>query len=79
MDVNQSINEGEMYEVKVGAKSQHGEGIGRVNNIIVFIKNARTKIGKMYTVKITKVYRTFAYAELSDNNKYFIGNGSLII
>jgi predicted RNA-binding protein with TRAM domain len=73
------VNEGEMYEVKIAAKNPHGEGIGKVKNLIVFIKNAKTRIGKSYKVKITKVYRTFAYAEPVDNNKYFIGNGSLII
>lgn len=71
--------EGNTYDVQVNARNPHGEGIGRVNNIVVFVKNAKTKIGKMYKVKITKVYRTFAYAEPIDNSKYFIGNGSLII
>ncbi len=74
--------EGELYEVRVNAKSPHGEGIGRVQELSdmpVFIRNAHTHIGKVYKVKITKVHRTFAYAEPAEANKYFIGNGGLII
>jgi len=74
------ILEGETYELGIKAKNMRGEGIGMVNNIVVFVKNAKTRIGKVYKVRITKAYRTFAYAEpLGDNSKYFIGNGSLII
>jgi len=77
-----SVAEGELYEVKVDAKNPNGEGIGKLNNFVIFIRNAKTKIGKVYKVRITKVYRTFAYAEpieRSESNKYFIGNGTLII
>ncbi len=73
------LEEGKTYDVRVDARNPHGEGIGKVNNVIVFIRNAKTKIGKMYRIKVTKVQRTFAYAELTDNSKFFIGNGSLII
>ncbi|MDE1762366.1 MAG: TRAM domain-containing protein [Candidatus Micrarchaeota archaeon] len=73
------LNEGEIYEVKVAAKNPHNEGIGRIKNLIVFIKNTKTRIGKSYRVKITKVYRTFAYAEALEGAKSFIGNGSLIV
>jgi len=61
----------------------HGEGIGNVNNTIVFVKNAKTRVGKSYKIRIVKVYRTFAYGEVVEENpndsKYFIGNGSLVI
>lgn len=77
--MEENLNEGEVYEVKVSAKNPHNEGIGRINNLIVFIKNTKTRIGKSYRVKITKVYRTFAYAESLEGNKAFIGNGSLIV
>ena len=43
---------------------------------------ADAKTGKTHKVRITKLYRTFAYAELAESvvgSKYFIGNGSLII
>lgn len=76
-----NLVEGATYDMRVSARSPKGEGIGRLNNMVVFIKNAKARIGKTHRVKITKLYRTFAYAELMDldNSKYFIGNGSLII
>jgi len=80
MDMEGELLEGEVYDLNVKAKNMRGEGIGMVNNTVVFVKKAKTRIGKIYRVKITKAYRTFAYAEPSEeNSKYFIGNGSLII
>ncbi len=74
------LQEGEMYSVDIKGKSPRGEGIGSVNGYVVFVKNAKTRIGKAYKVKVTDVHRTFAYAEIVDeDSKYFIGNGSLII
>ncbi|MGC8629121.1 MAG: TRAM domain-containing protein [Candidatus Micrarchaeia archaeon] len=76
------LEEGKVYEISIKAKNIHGEGIGKIDDNIVFVKNAKTRIGKTYKVRIVKVYRTFAYAEPVDegtNSKYFIGNGSLII
>jgi len=72
--------EGELYDLSIRAKNMRGEGIGLLNNTVIFVKNAKTRVGKIYKIKITKVHRTFAYAEtLDENSKYFIGNGSLII
>ncbi|MGC8547602.1 MAG: TRAM domain-containing protein [Candidatus Micrarchaeia archaeon] len=76
------LEEGKVYEISINAKNMHGEGIGKIYDNVVFVKNAKTKVGKTYKVRIVKVYRTFAYAELLDdaqNSKYFIGNGSLVI
>jgi predicted RNA-binding protein with TRAM domain len=77
----ESLVEGETYEMRLNARSPKGEGIGRINDIVVFVKNAKARIGKTHMVKITKLHRTFAYAELAsqENSKYFIGNGSLIV
>jgi predicted RNA-binding protein with TRAM domain len=74
------ILEGETYDLNIRAKNMRGEGIGMLNDTVVFVKNAKTRIGKAYRIRITKMHRTFAYAEMIDeNSKYFIGNGSLII
>ena len=80
------ISEGETYDLSITAKNMHGEGISTVNNTVVFVRNAKTRIGKTYKARITKVHRTFAYAELEGadakaevDSKYFIHNGSLII
>jgi len=78
----EGLEEGRVYEISIKAKNIHGEGIGNINNNIVFVKNAKTRVGKTYKVRIIKIYRTFAYAELVEepsDSKYFIGNGSLII
>ncbi len=80
MDSGKVLKEDELCDVTVTAKNIHGEGICNMNGKIIFIKNARIRIGNTYKVRITKVHDTFAYAELADtNSKYFIGNGSLII
>jgi predicted RNA-binding protein with TRAM domain len=73
------VEEGVVYNVKVDAKGAAGEGIGKIGDLVVFVKNAKTRIGNMYDVKVTKVYRTFAYAELENPKRQFVGNGSVII
>ncbi len=78
--MDESLVEGETYDMRLSARSPKGEGIGKINNIVVFVKNAKARLGKTHRVKIVKLHRTFAYAELiQDNSKYFIGNGSLIV
>lgn len=77
--VENELVEGNTYDVRIDARNPHGEGIGRIDKIVVFVRNAKTKIGKIYKVKITKVHRTFAYAEPIDGSKFFIGNGSIIV
>ena len=72
------VEEGLEYSLKVDAKGARGEGIGRIGNFVVFVKNAKTRIGNVYKVKVTKVHRTFAYAEVPNAKQHFIGNGSLI-
>ncbi len=70
--------EGQECTMKVDAKGARGEGIGKIGNFVVFVKNAKTRIGNVYKVKVTKVHRTFAYAELRDSKQQFVGNGSLV-
>ena len=70
--------EGGEYTLCVGAKDAQGFGIARLGNFVVFVKNAKTRIGNIYKVKVTKVYRTFAYAEVCNRNQLIIGNGSLV-
>ena len=70
---------GETYDLRIAAKDPRGEGIGKINDIVVFIKNTKPRLGKTYKVRITTTHKTFAYAEPLDNSKPFIGNGSLIL
>lgn len=69
---------GSVYDVRVDAKGARDEGIGRVGDFVIFIKNAKTRIGNSYKIRVTKVYRTFAYAEPLPNGHNFVGNGSVI-
>lgn len=73
-----AVEPGSIHEIQVEAKGARDEGIGKLGTFVVFIKNAKTRIGNSYRVKVTKVYRTFVYAELIDTARKFIGNGSLI-
>jgi len=73
-----NLSEGEEFFVKVGAKDAHGEGIARIGNLVVFVKNGKTRIGNMYKVRLTKIHRTFAYARLVENKRQLIGNGSVL-
>ena len=80
MDVlaEDGVEEGLVYDMRVDAKGARGEGIGKIGKFVVLVKNAKTRIGNIYKVKVTRVYRTFAYAELNDLKHQFIGSGSLI-
>ncbi len=73
-----AIAEGGEFSLRVDAKDARGEGIGRIGNFVVFLSNAKTRIGNVYKVKITKVHRTFAYAELKDHKHQFVGSGSIV-
>ena len=75
---NTEVEEGLVYSLKVDAKGARGEGIGKVGNFVVFGNNAKTRIGNMYNVKVTKVYRTYAFAELKDPKYQFIGSGTAV-
>ena len=75
--IKNSLEEGMELDLKVDAKDPHGEGIARVGDFVKFIKNAKTRIGTHYKVKVVKMNRTFGYAQLVDKDKQFFGNGSL--
>ncbi len=75
----EELSIGATYDLRIAAKDPKGDGIGRINDMVVFVKNTKPRLGKTYKVKITNLYKTFAYAEPLDNSKPFIGNGSLIL
>lgn len=77
-EIREIVELGSVHDVRVDAKGARDEGIGRVGDFVIFIKNAKTRIGNIYKIKVTKVYRTFAYAEPIDSSRSFIGNGSVI-
>ena len=78
MATEPNIEEGETYQLRVDAKDARGEGIGKVGDLVVFVQNAKTRIGNIYNIKITKMHRTFAFAELCNSKRRFVGNGSAL-
>jgi len=53
---------GKEYDVEVQELSRRGEGIARIKGLVTFIPNA--KPGDHLRVKITKISRRFAEAEI---------------
>ncbi len=76
--MNNQMEEGMEYNLKVDAKGARGEGIGRIGNFVIFIKDAKTRIGNTYKIRVTKKYRTFCHAELMTNDKKLIGDTTII-
>lgn len=73
MVVANYITEGSEHEVKVIAKGARGEGISRIEDIPVIIRSAKIRIGNTYRIKVTKVFRTFVYAELNESKNPLVG------
>ena len=48
------IEEGLVYDMRVDAKGARGEGIGKIGKFVVLVKNAKTRIGNIYKVKVTQ-------------------------
>ena len=74
MDTFGELEEGSEHVVQVLSKGARGEGIGKISNMVIFITDAKTRIGNKYKIRITKVHRTFAYAELNGSEHEFIGS-----
>lgn len=55
------VSEGDVVEVKIDAVGGRGDGIGKVDDFVVFVKGASA--GETVKAKIVEVKRTFAIAE----------------
>jgi predicted RNA-binding protein with TRAM domain len=53
---------GQEYDVEVQEISRRGEGIARIKGLVIFIPNAKS--GEHLKVKITRISRRFAEAEI---------------
>lgn len=53
---------GEEYEVEIKELSQRGDGIARIEGLVVFVAN--TKIGDHVRIRINRISRKFAEAEI---------------
>jgi predicted RNA-binding protein with TRAM domain len=56
------VEVGKEYEVEVQEVSRRGEGIARIEGLVIFIPNA--KQGEHVKVKVTRISRRFAEAEV---------------
>lgn len=57
------VKVGETYDVKIEDIAREGDGIARVGGFVIFVPN--TKVGDEVNIKITKVLRKFAIAEIA--------------
>jgi predicted RNA-binding protein with TRAM domain len=58
------VSEGQVYTIKITDIGSQGDGIGKVEGMIVFVPN--TKVGQEVKVKITKVVRRAAFGDVVD-------------
>lgn len=56
------VEEGKVYDVKIDDLGREGDGIARIENFVVFV--AGTKVGDQVKIRITKVLRRMALAEV---------------
>lgn len=56
------VEVGKVYEVNIQEMSRRGEGIARIEGLVIFVPNA--KQGEQTKIKVTKVSRRFAEAEV---------------
>ncbi len=56
------VNVGEVREVRIVAMGSGGDGIAKVNGFVVFVPG--TELNDVVRVRITKVLKKFAFAEV---------------
>ena len=57
------VNAGEEHEINIESMSKRGDaGVGRIQGLVIFVPN--TKVGDKVKVKVTRVGRGYATAEL---------------
>jgi predicted RNA-binding protein with TRAM domain len=56
------VEVGKEYEVDIQEVSRRGEGVARIQELVIFVSNARQ--GEHAKVKVTRVGRRFAEAEV---------------
>jgi predicted RNA-binding protein with TRAM domain len=61
------VEVGKEYEVTIEELSSRGEGIARVQGLVIFVPN--TKQGEHVKIKVTRISRKFAEAEVVEKPK----------
>jgi predicted RNA-binding protein with TRAM domain len=62
-DFNKPVKEGDVIEVAIEGTGAKGDGIARINGFVIVVPGG--KEGETIKVKITRVLRKMAFAELS--------------
>ena len=60
--VPKPVRVGDEFDVEINETGSKGDGIARIKNFVVFVKNA--KKGDRLRIKITSVKSKFAFAEI---------------
>ncbi|QLH74138.1 MAG: TRAM domain-containing protein [Methanomassiliicoccales archaeon] len=55
------VSEGQLLKVRITDVGKQGDGIARIEGLIIFVKGA--KVGQELEVKVVKVSKTSAFAE----------------
>ncbi len=55
---------GKEYDVEIQETSRRGEGIARIQGLVTFVPN--TKLGEHVRIRITRISRRFAEAEVTE-------------
>ncbi|MBW6517814.1 MAG: TRAM domain-containing protein [ANME-2 cluster archaeon] len=58
------VKAGETYDVSIEDLAREGDGVAKVEGFIIFVPG--TKVGDEVTIKVNKVMRKFAIAEVVD-------------
>lgn len=56
------VAEGQTYDVTIEDTAKKGDGIARIEGFVIFVPG--TKVGDKVTIKVNKVMRKFAVAEI---------------
>lgn len=59
-----SVSEGETYDVKIEDMGRQGDGIAKIQGLVVFVPD--TKVGDEVKIRIKKVGRSAAFGERVD-------------
>jgi predicted RNA-binding protein with TRAM domain len=65
-DRDSPVSAGAVHNVAIEGIAREGDGIARIQGFVVFVPG--TKIGDRVTIKIERVMRKFAIAELAEKN-----------
>lgn len=66
-DIPKPVEIGKEYDVEIKETSRRGDGIARIEGLVVFVPN--TKPGDKLKIKITNISRRFAEAQATDTTE----------